>query len=111
MPNRGNGHWPPSSMHSTGGHYVDPITHQHGERIMRLETRMDGLEEDHSRISEVLMNLREAYLERAGRSIATIIRQRWDEILPYLIAGGALAWGNQELVTRAAFWVLGIGPD
>jgi len=111
MPNRGNGTYPPNWTPLTGHHYVDHTTASHGERLAVLETRVDGLEDDQTRISEVLTTLREAFVERAGRSIATIIRQRWDEILPYLIAAGALAWGNQEMVTRWAFWVLGISPD
>ena len=111
MPHRGNGTWPPSSPHTIGAHYVDPITHQHGERIMRLETRIDGIEDNQEEHVSILAQLRDDFIRHTSRSLPAIVRQRWDELLPYGIAVAAVLYGNRELVERLGLWALGISPD
>jgi hypothetical protein len=101
--------WPGYNPSQT--QWIDPVTAGHGERLARIEQRVDGLEEDQAEDHSILMDLREAFTIRASRSVGQIIQQRWFELAPIGIAASALIWGNKEVAARIGWWLLGGGPE
>lgn len=107
MPYRGNGATPPWAV-STGPYYVDPITHQHGERITALESATDHHHERLEGLEEAAEELR----RHASRSLGSVLEGwlpdlKWLLIILLLFGGKIASNPLVEAIKQAA----GIGAS
>lgn len=116
MAGRGNGQWP-GWPPSTGAQYADPMMDHEG-RLSYLEAIQQSVQSDIVEIREdqhehlsLLQELREAFARHTSRSLAQIVRQRWDEIAGYLIVAAAVSYANRGWLTEIGLRLAGIHPD
>jgi hypothetical protein len=83
----------------------------HEGRISKLETRVDNIEADQGEDHTILDGLSDAFQRHTTRTLAQIVRQRWDEIMGYLLIAAGASYANQDALWRLWLWAAGAGPD